>query len=840
VVKSDSLVGPHHQPRQTTWTPDGTGVPHDHARTQSAALSWAGEVRPIATSGNLRETFAAFAFFFLSLTGCETTAAVAPAPAPAITTISIGPETLHTHVKRFGINLSGQTFYDSGQMLRNLTFRNPGFEGETWQSILRCKSFTSNTCTGENQYAVWPAGFLDGAHYEFISGPARGSSGIVAHSSAATPTEGVTLTLANPSKPPAAGDFILVRIDKPGNAQAGWWTNLTGGASLATEFNDLSPKTPGKQALRIEATGPDQTAAISSYFDSFEGRSFVQLHGRLTLSFRAKLLSGINFVAVKLERLDTRHGVHTFFSKTVALTPEWHDYSFDFSAEDVSAAVGTVGLTFSFARTSVLLDDVSLTAAAAPGNPTAFRDEVVETLRDLRPGVLRYMDNGTDFGSSLDNMLAVPFARRRSGSSTQETVREDIPIGLHEFLTLARAVGAEPWYSMPPGTSPEEARALIEYLAGAQTTHYGALRAVLGQPEPWTVVFPAIHLELGNEQWNARSFAGSTIADPTAYGQRAAQIFSAMRAASGFVPARFDLVLGSWATVPWWSQQEIASSAAFDTVAVAPYLFNDFNDAGSTEAVFGPMFAEPEMIDSRPDGYIAQQAKIAKSSGLAVYEVNLGSMTGSAAISQSDIDRAIPSLGAGLAVADHMLLMLRDLGVTTQCLFALPEYQNGFTSAGPKRTIPLWGAVVDMGGATNLRRPQFLAAALANRAILPSLLTTHITGPDPAWNQQDSANDQVHVSGAHLIQTFAFADGPRRSLILLNLSRTETIPVAFAGLSKPSNSVEESLLTSTKITDSNEASPVVSVVHHRLASFNPAAPYPLPPFSMTVLEWQQR
>jgi alpha-L-arabinofuranosidase len=799
------------------------------------------------------------------LTACQTTP---PAPQPSITTINISPEPLHTHVKRLGINLSGQSFYDSGQMLRNLTFRNPGFEGETWQSILHCKSATPTTCTDENQYATWPAGFLDNARYELISGPNRGSSGTVAHSSASTPTQGVTLTLANPPKPPTSGDFILVRLDKPGTADAGWWINPQNGATVSTELNDLSPNTPGKQALRVDATGPNQSATVNSYFDSMQGHSFVQLHGHFTLTFRAKFIeekglshpretrvgsSGTN-LEVKLERLDTTHGLHTFFSKSIPLGPAWHDYTFDILADDLPNAVGTVGLTFTVAQAEVLLDDVALTAAAAPNNPTAFRNEVVQTLRDLRPGVLRYMDNGTNFGSSLDNLLAPPLARRRTGSSTQNLTQEDIPLGLNEFLQLAKAIDAEPWFSMPPGTSSTEAANLAEYLAGAPTTPYGAIRAKLGQREPWTSVFSTIHLELGNEQWNHQSFAGSTINDPTAYGQRAAQIFAAIRATPGFAAPKFDLILGSWATVPWWTQQEIASSGGFDSVAVAPYLFNDFNDATSTEAIFGPMFAEPEMIDG--SGYMALQSTLLQRPGapsqstssievgsnhphLAVYEVNLGSMTGNASITQSDIDRTIPSLGAGLAVADHMLLMLRNLGITTQCLFALPEYMNGFTAPGPKRMIPLWGAVVDMGGPTNLRRPQFLAEQLANQAILPTMLTTHVTGPAHIWNQPESPNDKIKLANAHAIQTFAFADGPRHTLILLNLSRSETLPVAFAGPTKPSGPVEQFILTSTKISDTNESSATVSIKQTHLQSFNPTNPYPLPPFSMTVLAWHQ-
>ncbi len=235
------------------------------------------------------------------------------------------------------------------------------------------------------------------------------------------------------------------------------------------------------------------------------------------------------------------------------------------------------------------------------------------------------------------------------------------------------------------------------------------------------------------------------------------------------------------------------------------------------------------MIDSH--GYMAQQAALHPN--LAVYEVNLGSMTGSANITQADIDRAIPSLGAGLAVADHMLLMLRNLGITTQCLFALPEYMNNFTAPGPKRMIPLWGAVVDMGGPTNARRPQFLAEQLANQAILPTMLATHITGPNPTWNQPESPNDKIRLDNAHLLQTFAFAEGSKRSLILLNLSRTDPLPVALA---KPVNQVEEFTLTSTNLTDSNETSNTIATRHHHLAQL--PTPYILPPHSMTVLEWQ--
>jgi hypothetical protein len=770
--------------------------------------------------------------------------ALSSALSSAQTVLTLGPETLRTNVKRLGINLSGQDFYDSGQMLRNLTFRNPGFEGETWQSILHCKRVSASTCTDENQYAVWPAGFLTGAHFNVISGPAHGASGTVTNSTVAASPNGVTLTLAGLRTPLHAGDFLIVRIDKPGHAEAGWWTDLQGGASLATELHDLSPNSPGRQALRVDATRPNQTASISSYFDSLEGHSFVHLHGTCRLVFRAKPLTPNSTLNIKLERLDTKHGLESFFNHTVTLQPGWHDYTFDFPTAENGTEVGTVGLTFSLHESSALLDDVALTPARnPPSNPTAFRDEVVQTLRDLHPGVLRYMDNGTDFGSSLDNMLAPPFARERSGASTQENLREDIPLGLHEFLTLCQAIGTEPWYAMPPGTSPAESAKLIEYLAGPTTTPYGSKRAVLGQPTPWTQVFPQIHLELGNEEWNGRSFAGSSMADPTIYGQRAGEVFAAARTSPYFQPDRFDLILGAWAANTWWTGQELAATSQSDSIAVAPYIFSEFNDDSSVEAVFGPMLAQPEQLDSRPTGLMAQQLETVHHAPhpthLAVYEVNLGSMTGEA--SQQGIDLSVPSLGAGLATADHMLLMLRDLGVTTQAFFCLPEYINDFASTkGPAKKMPLWGAVVDMGGETNLRRPQFLTLQMANQAILPNLIATHLSGPNPTWNQPESRNDHIQLANAHELQTFAFADGSLRSLILFNLSRTTVRPVTFAGPNAPSGEVRQTLLTAANITDSNEHRDLVHPRTSTLTRFNPAAPYPLPAHSMTVLTWTAR
>jgi alpha-L-arabinofuranosidase len=740
------------------------------------------------------------------------------------------------------MNIAGQAFYDSSQMLKNLIFRNPGFEGEIWQSILKCAAVTGTSCTDTNVWSQWPANFMQGASFEYISGTAKGQTGTVTSSTVASSSGniGVTINYSATSAKPSVGDYVIVRITIPGNPQAGWWTNASGGATLAPEYSDLSPNTPGKQALRVTAAGSGQSASVASYFDSYTTRSFVQMNGPYKITFRAKGVGGSNQMGLSFMR-NLASSNEVFLNQTVPLTSSWQDYSYTFTANEMGSSVGPVKLEFDMNGSSVLLDDVTVTpTTVTSGNSSPFRDEVVATLKKLNPGVLRYND-GSNTGSTIDNIIAPAFARQRAGA-TGSTEYDDVALGLHEFLQLCQTIGAEPYYNLPAATSPTEMQNLVQYLAGDSSTAYGAKRTAMGQAAPWTSVFPMIHLELGNEQWNYGTFAGSAINDPVAYGNRVATVFAAAKSSPYYNASSFDLVMGGWADVPWWNQQEIANSSNFDSVSTAPYLFYTLNDTSSTEAIFGPMFAQPEMMDSVSGGVMNQNAAAAKAGGtkLVVYEVNLSTLSGTA--NQNTLNSAAASLGSGLTVAEHMLLMVRDLGITSQMLWALPGYTNSFnnTATGVSQTTPLFGSVIDMGGQTNLRRPTYLAAQLANTAILPTMLTTTLSGANPTWVQALSTNDSIQLSGAHEIQSFAFTDGgSNRSVIVFNLSRTTARPVTFSGSNVPTGSVTVGQLTSANITDTNETSENVKLTTSTVSSFQSSTAYSLPPYSMTVFTWQQ-
>jgi hypothetical protein len=781
--------------------------------------------------------YVVLALFILGIAASSVAPAVAQTNTTTPTTINVSDTVLLSNAKRLGVNLGTQNFWDSGQMMRNLAFRNPGFEAETWQSILHCQYVTATSCTDDNQYTYWPANFLAGATASFIVGPAAGTSGTVTSSTAANiGVLGVTIQMSGLSTPPSVGDYVVVRMNVPGNAPAGWWTWTTGGATIGTDTTDLSPNTIGKQAVSINATGAGQGASLSNFDDGTGGRNFVRLSGSYTLNFRAKGIGGANQVQITFSRNLFSGSPVTFFNQAVNLTKSWQDYSFTFTANDVTSP-GTLALVFSLYNSSMLIDDVSLAEAPTPSNPTAYRSAVVQTLQTLHPGTIRYMDGGRNWGSSIDNLLTPDFARQRAGYSNLGSEMDDMAMGLHDFLVLCQTVGAEPWFTMPTGLTTEEMSNLMDYLGGSTSTAYGARRAALGQAAPWTTVFGQIHLEFGNEVWNTAN-PGANMTDPAAYGKRAGVIFGVAKASPSYVAKSFDLILGGFEAVPSWTQTALANSSNYDTVDVATYNFNNFNDASSLENIFGPMFAEPQWLNAPSTGITGMQAATAASATrpahLAVYETNVGATFGST--TQAQVNSTLPSLGAGLSVAENMLLAQRDLGVTVQNLFSLNGYDAGFSGTGSSAatTSPIWGVTIDMGGPTNLRRPMYLSEQLANSAILPNIFATAQTGSNPTWNQAYTTNDNFSLPNAHYIQSFAYSDGTTLNLILFNLSRTSALPVNFAGLNAPLGPAAISTLTASAVDATNESQENVGITHtsQTLASSSVLS---LPAYSMTVV-----
>jgi hypothetical protein len=608
---------------------------------------------------------------------------------------------------------------------------------------------------------------------------------------------------------------------------------MHGGARLELEHADLPPGVPVHQALKIDAAGAGQSADLNAYFDSMAGRSFVHLRGRYRLSFRAKALSGsttgANIMHVHVGRLVPR--LRRNVDVDVHLTPAWAEYSVEFTANETALPAAAVETGFNVSGGSVLLSDVALEQVGGDAtNHTAFRDEVVETLRELHPGVLRLMESDAGLGSTVDNLLSSPAARERSGYRAWFKPSDDIAVGIPEFLELCLETGAEPWIVTPTAMSLEESRKLAEYLAAPPTTEGGALRAAAGRSEPWTQAFRTIHIELGNETWN-QDFRGEAIEDPAAYGRRANAVFAAFREAAGPAPGsatgRFDLVVGTHAYDPGRNAALLAAVPRANSMAIAPYLMRSVTEWANDDELYGALLAQPEGLSR--EGFVAEAARSAGGRQLAVYEVNLHTTEGAAP--EAILDRFTPSAAAGLAVAGHMLRMMRDQGARDEMLFSLPQYEFRRPDGTPVR---LWGSVVEMG-VGGRKRPQFLAESLANRAIRGDLVKVEITGVNPT-HDQPPGNDGVSLRNVHEIDAYAFQDGKWHSLIIFNygLHHARRISLEAAGLAHDANATLSRLVSSSP-GDTNEETVRVRIEQEHFAG----SEIMLAPCSMAVLEWTE-
>lgn len=744
--------------------------------------------------------------------------------AAGVTRLRVTDRVILAHVTRLGINLGEENFYDSGQMLRNLLARNPEFAGMTYRSIFHCAVGRAGLCVDARPGIQFPANFWNGASYEVLNGAATGQRGTVR--AAAPEADGFALTLgpilgSGSGAFVSAGEWIAVETKTTDDAGAGWWPTLRGGARLAIERNDLPPGVPVRQALKIDASGEGQSADLNAYFDSSAGMTFVRLRGRYRLQFRAKALGGPGLMHVHVARLVP--GLRRYLDQDAHLTRAWAQYSEEFAANETALPAAAVEAGFSVEGGAALLSDVSLERVDGdPANRTAFRDDVVETLKELHPGVLRLMESDAGLGSTVENLLAAPAARQRSGYRAWFKPSDDVAVGIPEFLELCREVGAEPWIVAPTAMSLSETRLLAEYLAGPATSRGGALRAAAGRREPWTQAFPTIHIELGNETWNP-DFRGESIEDLAAYGRWANAVFRAFREAAGPAAGRFDLVVGTHVYDPGRNPALLTAAPLANSLAIAPYLMRSLKQWANDDELYGPLLAQPEQMSR--DGFVAQAAQSASGRQLAVYEVNLHTTGGSAP--QPVLDRFTPSAAAGVAVAGHMLRMMRDHGIRDEMLFSLPQYQFIRPDGTP---VKLWGSVVEMGGR---KRPQFLAVSLANRAIRGDFVKVEIAGENPT-HDVPPGNDGVRLRKMHEIDAYAFRDGTWHSLVVFNygLDHARQIAVEAAGLTRGARATLWRLQSSSP-GGTNEQAVQIKIVKDSANS----GEFLLAPCSMAVLEW---
>jgi alpha-N-arabinofuranosidase len=175
-------------------------------------------------------------------------------------------------------------------------------------------------------------------------------------------------------------------------------------------------------------------------------------------------------------------------------------------------------------RGRVWVDQVSLMPGdAAPGG---VRRDVFERVRALRPAFIRWPGGNVAQDYRWPWGVGPRDERVTWANLSWKNEPEPGDFGTDEFLSFARAVGAEPSITVNVegrGASADEAAAWVEYCNGPAASRYGAIRAANGHPEPYGVKY----WELGNEIWGSWVRGHS---DAETYARNVVRYHQAMRA----------------------------------------------------------------------------------------------------------------------------------------------------------------------------------------------------------------------------------------------------------------------------------------------------------------------
>ena len=172
-----------------------------------------------------------------------------------------------------------------------------------------------------------------------------------------------------------------------------------------------------------------------------------------------------------------------------------------------------------------------------------MRWDVIEQLRVIAPTALRFPGGcAADHFAWKESLKAPEFRKPVDGLSKawflfRDTYHQDtLDIGLNEFFMLCKELGAEPEYTVSLVLSDgEDARQLVEYCNGDETTEYGAKRSALGF-DPFNV-----HLwYVGNEAY----FFGGEYQNSTVAARRTDELIAAMKAADPTIAVAIGLTWG--------------------------------------------------------------------------------------------------------------------------------------------------------------------------------------------------------------------------------------------------------------------------------------------------------
>ena len=761
---------------------------------------------------------------------------------PGATVVELTDVVLVEDTVRFGINLGGDTYYSGAVLTKNRAQET--FEGTTYR---QCHFGPTQDEYGATSWFSQPQWWRDlmteHGYYTILSGPSKGVRGKVKsvgtkqamHQGKMQDFMYVEFDRKVKPGPPNGGLLVEAYRLKDGQFRSldGFWSSRNNQISIG----DVPPGSFGHAALDLRGTTGKAHYNLSTHYHRYG-----KLNGRWHVRFWARVKTGSAKLTVEASKWGQR--------KNVILKPQWKLYEEIIVVDKVPESdpgSGDNHLFFRFEATGgdVLVDDIELWMEG-DSNPTAFRDDLVATLKKFNPGAIRYLQTG---GSTIDNTIAPPmrshsYSNRKARTYGPYNGHQTDPYSLHQMYELCEHLGSEPWYCLPGTLNEQELVDFMEYLGAPADVGHGRKRAELGQVAPWTEIFEHIHIEFGNEAWNNAAWYQCGGYNGPDYWK---DLIEAGKGSRYYSPKILFHTAGQAA----WSGRNagiLKNAPNADRFSVAPYLVSSLNKKdleilGSDEKFFQWAFAKPIWRSRDPRGAMFQNYQLAEKAGieLSIYEVNHHTTHGDAPLEPRN--RIVTSIGGGINVANNMLMMMRDHKLRTQCLFSL--IQHGYRAHGIGE-VRLWGTALNMRSEHERYRPTFLACMLANKVIGGDMVRTTHSKDEPTFDARGyfTKEDVETVANIPAIWSYGFSRGTKRGLALmcLDVSKRRKVVVRFAGKVAGDHATSWTL-SADSITASNEfevGEPRVKVRQDVVKGFASGSEVELAPHSMLVLSWQIR
>ena len=320
-----------------------------------------------------------------------------------------------------------------------------------------------------------------------------------------------------------------------GKTPAHWSVVQADGAAATIALDTTEPLNATiPTSLRLDVTQASSGHIAGAANEGYWGIP-VKPDTRYRASFYAKAAPGFEGpIEVSIQSTDGR----TVYAaaKVSGLTWTWKQYETTLQTHGGTPTAATRFVVAVDRPGKVWISLLSLFPPTFKNQPNGFRPDIMQMMVDMKPKFLRFPGGnyleGDQIGDRFEWKKTVGSLADRPGHTAPWGYRSTDGLGLHEFLLWCEDMGAEPLlavyagYSLKgvhvnPGTDldpyVQDALDEIEYVTGAATSHWGALRAKAGHPEP----FKMTHVEVGNEDWFDKS--GS-------YDQRFAQFNAAIKA----------------------------------------------------------------------------------------------------------------------------------------------------------------------------------------------------------------------------------------------------------------------------------------------------------------------